>query len=316
MKLTLRVVSVFVLGLSGLDVSVSLAAGMQDVKQAIASPMREPIRVGGNVQQSKLVSKVDPVYPEEAKANRVAGAVILQTKINEVGEVFEVTVLRGHPMLDDAAVSAVKQWRYSPTYLNGEAVPVIATVSVIFNLGVSTGPSLVMEMSGNLRDPSSQLEGAALVDKLKESKGNIVITPDPGVPFLTIQENLRTLQKQGVQNLELRGAYLFREGRLFYTAPSPLVQSPELALDNDRLTSIAKASGHVEEIPRAGDGRRVLLYRLFINEVSEIVSIEQLRGPKLPEVEAELARARVIMPGRRGIDTVPTAVAVEVAVDK
>ena len=314
MKLPVRLV--FVLALSGLALSVSLAAGTQDIRQAIVKPMREPIRVGGNVQQSKLISKVDPVYPEEARNARVSGAVILQATINELGEVVEIQILRGHPLLDYAAVNAVKEWRYSPTYLNGEAVPVIATVSVIFNLGVSTGPSLVMEMSGNLRDPSSQLEGAALIEKLKELKGDIAITPDPGVPSLTIEATLKALQKEGVKNISLRGAYLFREGRLFYTAPSPLVQSPELALDNDRLTSIAKASGHVEEIPRAGDGRRMLLYRLFINEVSEIMSIEQLRGPKLPEVEAELARTRVIMPGRRGIDTVPTAVAVEVAVDK
>lgn len=314
MKLTLRLVSVLVLGLSGLDVSVSLAAGMQDVRQAIASPIREPIRVGSNVQQSKLVSKVDPVYPEEAKNNRVAGAVILQSTINELGEVIDIKVLRGHPLLDDAAVSAVRQWRYSPTYLNGEAVPVIATVSIIFNPG-STGPSLVMEESGKLRDPSSQLEGAALIEKLKELKSNIVVTPDPGVPFLTIEETLRALQRQGIGNFDLRAAYLFRENRLFYT-PSPLVQPAEVALDNDRLAALARASGHVEEIPRAGDGRRVLLYRLFINEVSEIVSTEQLRGPKLPEVEAELARTRVIVPGRRGLDTVPIAVAVEIAVDK
>jgi len=95
---------------------------------------REPIRVGGNVQESKLIKKVEPVYPELAKRARVQGVVILQVTVDEEGNVAEYKVLRGHPLLDDAAITAVKQWKYSPTLLNGEPVPVIATVTVIFNL--------------------------------------------------------------------------------------------------------------------------------------------------------------------------------------
>jgi protein TonB len=95
---------------------------------------REPIRVGGNVQESKLIRKIEPVYPELAKRARVSGVVILQVTVDEEGSVSEVRVLRGHPLLDDEAVRAVKQWKYSPTLLNGEPVPVIATVTVIFNL--------------------------------------------------------------------------------------------------------------------------------------------------------------------------------------
>ena len=95
---------------------------------------REPIRVGGNVQESKLIKKIEPVYPELAKRARVQGVVILQVTVDEEGSVSEIRVLRGHPLLDDEAVRAVKQWKYSPTLLNGEPVPVIATVTVIFNL--------------------------------------------------------------------------------------------------------------------------------------------------------------------------------------
>jgi protein TonB len=95
---------------------------------------REPIRVGGNVQESKLIKKVEPVYPELAKRARVSGVVILQVTVDEEGNVSELRVLRGHPLLDDEAVRAVKHWKYSPTLLNGEPVPVIATVTVIFNL--------------------------------------------------------------------------------------------------------------------------------------------------------------------------------------
>jgi protein TonB len=90
--------------------------------------------VGGNVQESKLIKKVEPVYPELAKRARVSGVVILQVTVDEEGSVTELRVLRGHPLLDEEAKRAVQQWKYSPTLLNGEPVPVIATVTVIFNL--------------------------------------------------------------------------------------------------------------------------------------------------------------------------------------
>lgn len=95
---------------------------------------REALRVGGNVQESKLIRKVEPVYPELAKRARVSGVVILVVTVDEEGNVTDVRVTRGHPLLNDAATAAVKQWKYSPTTLNGEPVPVIATVTVIFNL--------------------------------------------------------------------------------------------------------------------------------------------------------------------------------------
>ena len=69
-----------------------------------------------------------------AKRARVSGVVILQVTVDEEGSVSDVRTLRGHPLLDDAAITAVKQWKYSPTLLNNEPVPVIATVTVIFNL--------------------------------------------------------------------------------------------------------------------------------------------------------------------------------------
>lgn len=95
---------------------------------------KDPIRVGGNVQASKLVKRVEPSYPELAKRARVKGMVILQVTVGEAGNVASIKIIRGHPLLNAAAVSAVKQWVYSPTLLNGEPVPVIATVTVNFVL--------------------------------------------------------------------------------------------------------------------------------------------------------------------------------------
>jgi protein TonB len=77
---------------------------------------------------------VDPPYPDLAKRARVSGKVILVVTVDEEGNVAECRVTSGHPLLNDAALNAVKQWKYSPTLLNGEPVPVIANVTVIFKL--------------------------------------------------------------------------------------------------------------------------------------------------------------------------------------
>jgi protein TonB len=92
------------------------------------------IRVGGNVQNSKLIQKIDPIYPELAKRARVAGFVLLQVTVDEQGTVSGIKLIRGHPLLNQSALDAVGKWRYSPTLLNGEPVGVIATVTVNFVL--------------------------------------------------------------------------------------------------------------------------------------------------------------------------------------
>ena len=94
---------------------------------------RDPIKVIGNVQESKLIRRVEPVYPELAKRARVEGRVLLAATVDEEGNVSEIRVIAGHPLLVEAALSAVRQWKYSPTLLNGEPVPVITTVTVRFS---------------------------------------------------------------------------------------------------------------------------------------------------------------------------------------
>ena len=95
---------------------------------------RTPVHVGGRVQESKLIYKVNPIYPELARRIHLSGTVVLEAVIDEEGNVSEVKILSGHPFLTEAAVQAVKQWKYSPTVLNGEPVPVMATVTVIFQI--------------------------------------------------------------------------------------------------------------------------------------------------------------------------------------
>ncbi|MFH1574251.1 MAG: energy transducer TonB, partial [Acidobacteriota bacterium] len=97
-------------------------------------PARKPLPVGGNVLAAKVMARAEPEYPALAIRARVSGMVILQVQVNEEGSVTDVQVLSGHPMLVQAAVLAVSQWRYSPTLLNGEPVPVSGTVTVHFKL--------------------------------------------------------------------------------------------------------------------------------------------------------------------------------------
>jgi TonB family protein len=101
--------------------------------------MVNPVRVGGNIKPPVKTRDVRPVYPDAALGARVAGIVILEANIGTDGAVIDARVLRGVPMLNDAALEAVKQWQYEPTLLNGVPVPVIMTVTVNFTL--SDGPA-------------------------------------------------------------------------------------------------------------------------------------------------------------------------------
>ncbi|MFB3903351.1 MAG: energy transducer TonB [Acidobacteriota bacterium] len=96
-------------------------------------PPKQPMLIS-SLDPSRLIHRVDPVYPPLAIKARVQGSVLLQVTVNEMGIVESVEVMSGPTLLVNAAVEAVKQWRYKPTILNGEPMPVKATVTVNFNL--------------------------------------------------------------------------------------------------------------------------------------------------------------------------------------
>ena len=120
---------------SGSGLSEILDIGrIVDVTKPKPPVPHSPVRVGGDVQESKLLLKVVPVYPALAIAAHAAGTVILEAEIDEEGNVATVKIVSGHPLLVKAAAQAVKQWKYSPTLLNGEPQAVLATVTVVFRL--------------------------------------------------------------------------------------------------------------------------------------------------------------------------------------
>jgi len=92
------------------------------------------IRIGGSVQQAKLIRQPHPVYPPLAKQARIQGTVKLSAIISKDGTIQHLEVISGHPLLVPAALEAVKQWVYQPTLLNGEPVEVITQIDVNFTL--------------------------------------------------------------------------------------------------------------------------------------------------------------------------------------
>jgi TonB family protein len=89
-------------------------------------------KIGGNVQAPERVAYVAPVYPKLALDANVTGIVIVEAVVDESGNVADAQVLKSIPLLDQAAIDAVLQWKYRPTLLNGTAVPVVMTVTVNF----------------------------------------------------------------------------------------------------------------------------------------------------------------------------------------
>lgn len=93
-----------------------------------------PVVVGGRVRQPRLLQRVEPKYPELAAQARIEGDVLLEAIIGLDGRVEQIQVLAGHPALAQAAMEAVRQWRYAPTYLNDRPVAVRLHIRVHFHL--------------------------------------------------------------------------------------------------------------------------------------------------------------------------------------
>ena len=98
----------------------------------------QPIRipVGGNVQAAKLIKQVHPVYPADLKLQGIGGSVVVRAVISTTGELLNPEVINSNvpPALAQAALEAVRQWRYEPTLLNGKPVEVVTTIAIGFEL--------------------------------------------------------------------------------------------------------------------------------------------------------------------------------------
>jgi periplasmic protein TonB len=93
-----------------------------------------PVRVGGRLAEANLIRRVQPTYPPLAKSARVQGVVEFTAIISKEGKIENLQLVRGHPLLVNAAREAVLQWRYRPTLLNGQPVEVVTDIVVNFTL--------------------------------------------------------------------------------------------------------------------------------------------------------------------------------------
>lgn len=110
----------------------SVLSSTPTVAPKIATPQR--VRVSSGVQSGLLVRRVNPTYPPLARQARIQGTVILQALISKEGNITNLQLISGHPMLAPSAIEAVKQWKYRPYLLNGEPVEVETQIQVNFTL--------------------------------------------------------------------------------------------------------------------------------------------------------------------------------------
>jgi periplasmic protein TonB len=117
---------------------VGVVGGADDMASVLVPPPvvaappepQKPIRIGAGLRQPTKLRGADPAYPAIAQAARVQGIVIIEATIDADGRVVNARVLRSIPLLDQAALDAVRSWEYTPTMLNGVPVPVVMTVTV------------------------------------------------------------------------------------------------------------------------------------------------------------------------------------------
>jgi TonB family protein len=236
--------------------------------------MYGPMRVGNNFMKTRLIVKVDAEYPEQLKQEGIEGKIILNVYIDEKGAIEEVLpVTWNYEAFEEAAIAAVKQWRFSPAPLSdGRAVPVLTSIPFSFTMNDKSDLSVSINEFGDLNPEMGEI---------KKAQGKIRINITKSTSYQVIERVIRDLIYNGVQRIQLSDDYVLYQAQPYY---APLL-SEALLSDTDycRFTELAIASGRLEK----GKKYRIS-YRLYFNRAGEIIGIEKLAGPKIDEVEKEL----------------------------
>jgi TonB family protein len=123
----------------GLEASVASTQEPQKDTAPPTSAVPQRIRVGGKVQQAKLLHFVQPEYPADAKKKGIQGTVLVHAIVGKDGTMAQIQFVSGPSELMRASMDAVKQWRYQPTTLKGNPVEVDTTIAVVFTLSGKDG---------------------------------------------------------------------------------------------------------------------------------------------------------------------------------
>lgn len=114
--------------------NIRFSAPAQGNAASGTSQPEQRVHIAQGISAGLLINRVPPIYPPLARQARIQGTVVLKAKINQTGDVVSLELVSGHPMLAPAAIEAVKQWKYLPYILNGNAVDVETQVRVNFTL--------------------------------------------------------------------------------------------------------------------------------------------------------------------------------------
>jgi TonB family protein len=105
------------------------------LKKELAEFEKGALKAKGDIKPPKLIKKVDPIYPEEARKEGISGEVLLSVRSNEQGNIVGVKIVKSpHELLSKASIEAVKQWKYEPMLIKGKPMPIIFTVTMTFKL--------------------------------------------------------------------------------------------------------------------------------------------------------------------------------------
>lgn len=118
------------------DTASSGLQGIADSSVEVPKPVAPPpapVRIGGQIKPPRLISSVLPVYPTMAKGAGIEGDVVVDTSIDKTGRVIATKIVSGPPMLRQAAIDALRQWKYEPSQLNGEPIDTQTVVTIRFH---------------------------------------------------------------------------------------------------------------------------------------------------------------------------------------
>jgi len=218
------------------------------------------------LMETRLVYKVDPVYPEAAKSTGLGDVVVLKVTINEEGAVFETDIVRGNEVFAEAAVAAVSQWLYDPLLIDGMPTPASFSFSVTF------------------RPDETVRIGSIQVDNLTGNYVNFITDGTPDVPVQA--EPIRV------------GTFLNHDGRDYYSVTSEM-SAPVIRVDKQRLWETAYA-GWANDDSLKDLFKQQVGVLIFINENGSVDGIRQVSGPRSPALEKELMNLRIQSPAGFG----------------
>jgi hypothetical protein len=302
---------------------------------------QEPLRVGIDVKEPRLIKKVDVTYPEAAKIARRDFTNVINVMINERGHIEKAWPLIYEPLTIDATVAAVNQWRFAPSYLNNKAIPVTATLIIVFSLDYVHGNVVFFEgsdgaqyagvatgLGGPLNTPSiatMSLKGHLHFVSKNPRSAYLQLIPDDLIPFALLEQTLDTGWPEFTSVQLLSSAYRYRNRRLYYSVllarnnsqliqlvgADPYVQSPKVELDFDKLSKQVPRPFYPNGMKPRASRREIVFYTMFVDEKGTIIDVDPIGYNENIQL---LKNAGVSKPGMRDGVPVPTAVIVAVPV--